>query len=412
MEEERKKIERPSTAELEKREKDAKILENARIKGEERMDEVKKLNQMADYAKTVTIRELQMKDRMMREQKERDIEHQLDLELEIQRLKEVDKCEEADRIREEKNRLGGKELRAQMADRERRRELAKQRDHMEEMKVVEKYKQEEIDAKNRELEKRRIQRETLIQVLSENRENEKLKAELIERDRELDRKLLQYALDEAEAQRQKDLEDKAKARAREMEIAKLRAQQEKFMDEKAALDELRAKRAMEAKEREERAREIREAEKKVNDRKMLLEAYEDEIRAKQEKQAKEIEFRRIEYENSRAQYDDAMREAAEERRMRIAKNHYNLSKLQEQMAENEQKRGQENWERIHAADNSNEEYEEHLAEIEAIKQRKIRELEEAGIEPKYLAEIKKYDARSILLKDYQRGGKRNGLCDR
>ena len=50
---------------------------------------------------------------------------------------------------------------------------------------------------------------------------------------------------------------------KEMEVAKLRAKQEKFADKQSDLDELRAKRAFEAHERAAREKERKELEKLV-----------------------------------------------------------------------------------------------------------------------------------------------------
>ncbi len=70
-----------------------------------------------------------------------------------------------------------------------------------------------------------------------------------------------YIKERDEKIRRSEALKKAEEQAREMEITKMRVQQEKSANKEAALDALRAKRAAEARERAERKREMDEAEK-------------------------------------------------------------------------------------------------------------------------------------------------------
>ncbi len=58
------------------------------LRGEAR-DDVKTLNSLVEYAKTVTIRNLQIAEKKEREAKAREEERVRDLEVEIQRLEQI-----------------------------------------------------------------------------------------------------------------------------------------------------------------------------------------------------------------------------------------------------------------------------------------------------------------------------------
>ncbi len=60
----------------------------AYIKDENR-DDVKTLNSLMKYAKTVTIRNLQLDEKKQREAAEKDAERARELEMEIQRLEQI-----------------------------------------------------------------------------------------------------------------------------------------------------------------------------------------------------------------------------------------------------------------------------------------------------------------------------------
>jgi hypothetical protein len=56
---------------------------------DETRDDVKTLNSLIKYAKTVTIRNLQLEEKKRREEEERVAERARELEMEIQRLEQI-----------------------------------------------------------------------------------------------------------------------------------------------------------------------------------------------------------------------------------------------------------------------------------------------------------------------------------
>merc|ERR1712117_798797 len=95
-----------------------------------------------------------------------------------------------------------------------------------------------------------------------NREHQKQRQVLKEQEKLADLRVIEYQKKKAQAEAKAEEEYKALALAKELEIAKLRAAQEKASDLQAEQDAIRAKRHEEATEREYRRKVRDEAAKK------------------------------------------------------------------------------------------------------------------------------------------------------
>ena len=69
--------------------KDSSLLNKAQKQLDEEIDDVKHMNQMVLYSKVVTIRDKQLEENKILEQKWIDEQRQLDLMMEIKRLKKL-----------------------------------------------------------------------------------------------------------------------------------------------------------------------------------------------------------------------------------------------------------------------------------------------------------------------------------
>merc|ERR1711871_50052 len=106
MEEERKK--NALLSDFEKGESAAKngVLEKAKRKLDEEMDDVKHMNQMMLSSKVVTIRDAQIQEKRYIQQEKEEEEKQLDMMMEIERLKALKMYEEREKTRMEDQRRG------------------------------------------------------------------------------------------------------------------------------------------------------------------------------------------------------------------------------------------------------------------------------------------------------------------
>ena len=179
------------------------------------------------------------------------------------------------------------------------------------------------------------------------------------------------------------------AREKELETARLRAQQEKHADTAAAMDELRAQRIQEAHERayREKERAAAERERAINEDLRVAREYQKMLKMKQlsdqARQERDEFFRVIDVQMQKEEEDAA--QAVQLAAMR--KQH--KEELQSQIAYNEEMRRRERREYLEEGDRVRSNLTAERARLEAIKQRKLEELAASGVPEKYLSELAK-----------------------
>merc|ERR1719217_1985541 len=117
MEEERKKNALLSDFETDERAQRNGVLEKAKNKLDEEMDDVKHMNQMMLYSKVVTIRDAQIQEKRYVQQEKEEEERQLDMMMEIERLKALKMYEEREKTKAEDQRRGASVIVRQIEDR-------------------------------------------------------------------------------------------------------------------------------------------------------------------------------------------------------------------------------------------------------------------------------------------------------
>jgi colicin import membrane protein len=122
-------------------------------------------------------------------------------------------------------------------------------------------RQDNILEQERLLKQREKAHELLMATQADNEKQITYRKFLKQQEIDGDLAIEKYIKERDEKIRRSEALKKAEEQAREMEITKMRVQQEKSANKEAALDALRAKRAAEARERAERKREMDEAEK-------------------------------------------------------------------------------------------------------------------------------------------------------
>merc|ERR1719262_1817571 len=230
-------------------------LEKAKQALDEEMDDVKHMNQMMLYSKIVTIRDAQIQEKRYIQQEKEEEERQLDMMMEIERLKALKMYEEREKTKAEDQRRGAQVIVEQIKDRQAVR--MREEEHRDQERT---YILRQIDAlKEEEGEQQKAKKVAAKRLMDEVNEansaamrikEEKMLAEKLE-----DQKILDYQKAREMREREAEEEKMRAAAEREKETAKLRAMQEKAADKAAEMDALRAKRAMEAAERVAREKE-------------------------------------------------------------------------------------------------------------------------------------------------------------
>merc|ERR1711881_481482 len=121
MEEERKKNALLSDFEKDERAQKNGVLEKAKRMLDEEMDDVKHMNQMMLYSKIVTIRDAQIQEKRYVQQEKEEEERELDMMMEIERLKGLKMYEEREKSRVDDQRRGASVIIEQIKDRQSQR---------------------------------------------------------------------------------------------------------------------------------------------------------------------------------------------------------------------------------------------------------------------------------------------------
>merc|ERR1719253_1622508 len=206
LEEQRKKKEMLTEFDKEDRAQKNGVLEKAKQALDEEMDDVKHMNQMMLYGKIVTIRDAQIQEKRYIQQEKEEEERQLDMMMEIERLKALKMYEEREKKRVVDQRRGAQVIIEQIKDRQAQR--MKEEEHRDQersfiLKQIDALKEEEVEQGKA---KRFAAKRLMDEVNEANAAATKIKEEL------------QLLADEKEA-----------------ETARLRAQQEKMQDKAAEM---------------------------------------------------------------------------------------------------------------------------------------------------------------------------------
>lgn len=359
----------------------------ARWLQEEQLDEVKRMNQMALYSKCVTIRDAQIEERrhVLEEQLEED--RRMYLVMEAERIKALQAQEAIEAAKKEEQRRGALVLQQQIDERaaERLRQL-ELREHeraqiLSEIERVKRQEAEQLAAK------RAAGRRLLEEVARTNAAQIERKKLILQAELEEDARIAAYVR-ARELKEQEQAEELARiAHEKEMETARLRAQQERASDIKAELDELRAQRAAEARERDARARERKEQERvrAMNADLAAARERQKEVKTKlladQARQQQEEFFRIIDAQIAQQETEHAAQRAGAELRRR------HKDEVLRQIAENEERRKLERREFLEEGERMRAAHAAELSRLAQIKERKLRELQEVGVPGKYRAEL-------------------------
>merc|ERR1719265_2320754 len=148
LEEQRKKKEMLTEFDKEDRAQKNGVLEKAKQALDEEMDDVKHMNQMMLYSKIVTIRDAQIQEKRYIQQEKEEEERQLDMMMEIERLKALKMYEEREKKRVVDQRRGAQVIVEQIKDRQAQR--MREEEHRDQernfiLKQIECLKDEEVE---------------------------------------------------------------------------------------------------------------------------------------------------------------------------------------------------------------------------------------------------------------------------
>jgi hypothetical protein len=312
-----------------------RIRKQAQEKIDDEQDIVKLMKTCSERAMTFAIRDQQLKDKAEREKKEHDYEQRMILAMEIDRLRAIEAREVEEAHKLQKMIDARKIIENQIEQRHQDRILLEEARDEENREMLERIKLYQAQDE----EKARARRENALQagldIIRANEEDIASKRERRLIEKREDEMMAAYLVEQDEKMRKREAEAVEAERKRTLEF---KIQQERMVDRRSEMDELRERRAMEDAERKYRQKQLMEAQKKKRDMDTLdmarMQQQQDRLRQKQ----MEIEQKREEYSNaigqSRAMAERERAEAAFSKK----KNYELIKNLQEQIEQNESKR--------------------------------------------------------------------------
>jgi len=363
------------------------VLERAKQMLDEDMDDVKHMNQMMLYSKVVTIRDAQIQEKRSVQAEKEDEERQLDMMMEIERLKALQMYEEREKSRLEDQRRGAVVIIEQIKDRQSQRmreEESRDQERAFILKQIESLKAEEVEQQKQ---KKMAAARLMVEVNSANTAAMKIKEEKMLAEKLEEQKILEYQENKELKEREAEAEKERLAAEKEAETAKMRARQEKAQDKASEMDALRAKRAMEAAERAARDKEAAEQARLDAINKELNAARKQQQSEKERRLGEQAKFERDEFERIievQMQQEEAERQRqAEEKQMMTQ----HAQELRYQINAREEKSLQERRDFLEEGNVGRAQIGSERRKLEKIKTRKIDELKKTGVPEKYWAEL-------------------------
>merc|ERR1712071_299955 len=360
---ERKQGEKMNDLEQESATMAAVLLAKSQAKRLEENDEIKHLNELILEAKCHAIRDAQVQEKVHLKQELESEDTRLDTMGEIDRVNAIKQQEQVEKNRNAQRVRGAKQIMDQIEANSLEKMLATERREQEAKLLVEnqrKLQMLDLD----EIETKKIGQKNLQKEIDGiNTEHKRQKAIRLEQEQLADLRVVKYQEEKAKREAEAEQELIELRRQKELEIAKLRAAQERASDLQAEKDALRAKRHEEATEREyqigakRHLMAVQAARERAEFDKSLLE---------QQKEVSKIHDKDEKKKMAQLQYSDDIRNQIHDRESeRIESRKQFFTETQDLEQEIDAKNRQ----------------------LEHVKQRKLAELGDSGVPEKYVLEV-------------------------
>lgn len=376
--------------------RDQALMKEAADKIDGNSDVVKLLNSLSSRAIAFTIRDKQLEEAHRREKIEEEYNRRMDMLMELDRVKDLKAREEIESYKAHKRVEDRKVITEQMQEKSHARLLqqeAKEQENLAMRALMKKYESEEEEAARRRQES--IE-QSKVEIIRANEDAIRRKRESKEREKkDVEEALLYMALkDEEMAKREKEEYDR-EMKKKEAQ-AKLLAQQERAQNNAGKLDELRARRAEEEKERQTRRREREDALRRKEEMEKLLQSRAAQAEFKKARLAREKALQDEEHHQALVFMQSmSLKEQEEaERKAFLATKH--RRDLEQQIIDEQERKKRETLNKYENGSRFKNAIKMEEERLNAIREKMVRDLEQKGVNPKYLSEMKAVDIGKIL----------------
>ncbi|RLN48280.1 hypothetical protein BBJ28_00000806 [Nothophytophthora sp. Chile5] len=371
------------------------ILRRARVLKDQTDDSVKLMKTLGARAQAFTIRDQQLKVKEGLEEEHHVYDEKLNVLMEIERLEGLKRQEEVDEVKKQKRYADRKVLEDQIADRRRQRQKESEVVAQEAQEMLAKIKQQQEEEAEKERQKAERSQKSMAEIKKFNDETLVRKQEIQRQIKDEEDQVVAYQQKKAAELKRQEEEEAQRRHEAELRCAKLRSMQEKMANEKAELDELRAKRAAESRERQAREADLTLARKHKEEMDELRHAREAQALHRQRARVKEATLQQREYESIMAQVEsDKTRVKAEEEKRKVDSMAHRRV-LQSQIEEKEKLKKLVFVKKQEEGQALKEEYARELKKMEQIRLEEVDELIKAGVNPLYLSEMKALDIEKV-----------------
>lgn len=306
--------------------------------GNESEDIVKLLNTCKQRTAAFSIRDQQLKDKKKREQEERDYERLMDLEMEVNRLKDIAQREKEEEAKIKKRIADRKVIEDQIKERQHHRLLQEEARDQENRNMLEKIRKYGEEDKINTMKRKEEARKAKIEMIKRNEgilaERESRKA--FEKKEE---EMIVAYLAERDAKALKREEEEAEAQRKKIELQKkLLESQTKILDKRSEIDELRARRAAEENERKHRQRELEETLKRKKKMDILHQSRKQQEQEKMQKRIQQKKEKQVEYNDVIGHATEMAKRERQEAELAKMKNAEFIEMLQKQIEDKESKK--------------------------------------------------------------------------
>ncbi|CAJ1065777.1 cilia- and flagella-associated protein 45 isoform X3 [Xyrichtys novacula] len=362
----------------------------------EQEEEIRKLNTLILGAQCQAARDTQITERKQIQTELSEEEKRLDNMMEEERLRALETMEQSDELRKRRRMSGMQEIYNQILQRLEEKQLLEEMKEQEKQQIQE--KQETINLEDQKaLEKKRDEQQQLQkEIMRINAETMQAKKQRQEEEKRADMRIMEYIQNKLEQEAAYEAEQNRIKKEKELEITRMRAQQQRAKDYIAMQDEIRMRRNQEVADREWRKKEKDLAAKKVREEEMLRVARLEQVHCKEHFLAIEAAREKAEVKQMLKAQEEVIKRLKEEEGKHHKNAKLHAEALRHQVKEREISAVAKRREILKEAEDLILEAQQRRVRLDEIKEKKLKALKATGLSEKYCSEVER-KARVCLL---------------
>ncbi|KAM6931667.1 cilia- and flagella-associated protein 45 [Lycodopsis pacificus] len=379
----------PTELELEARDREQRLLEQANASRMEEEEVIRKLNKLILAAQCQATRDAQIDEKKQIQAELSEDEKRLGAMMEVERRKALETMEQIDELHRQQ-RIGGMQnicdqIQQHLIDKQIQEET-REKEKEQTQEKQEKMNLEDLKAMEKKREEQHCLQEEIMRI-----DTETMRAKELRREEEklADTRNMEYMRNKMKREAEYEAQQRRMKKEKEVALARLWARQEKAKDYKSEQDALRARRNQLSTEKEWRRKEKALRAKKEQEKAMLSAARTAQIHSKHHLLSIEVGREKAEYERVlKAQQAAIIKQKAEEEKQQQKARRY-ADAIRNQVKEHEVSAVAQRKEIFKEANQFVEAARQRRVRLDDIKEKKLKELRATGLSEKYCSEVER-----------------------